>query len=210
MDEELSYSRSLMAGRRSAVALRRALTGVARHQAGYFTAGQALAVGYSYPAQRYHTRQGDWLRVDRGIYRLPDWPVTQHEDLARWTLWSRGRAVVSHETALAVHELRDVMPAQVDLTVPPGFRSRSPGVILHLGSVGETDMEQFDGFAITTSLRSILDAAAVGMQADQLARVIGEALDRGLVTIGAIRARDHEFGPRAAVTIEKALQQATP
>ena len=198
-----------MGARQSAVALRRALMGVARHQAGYFTAGQALEVGYSYPAQQYHMRQGDWVRIDRGIYRLPDWPVTQHEDLARWTLWSRGRAVVSHETALAVHELGDVMPAQVQLTVPPGFRSRSPGVILHLGSVGEPDVEQFEGFAVTAPLRSILDVATAGIEPDQLARAIGDALDRGLVTVRAIRARDQEFGPRAAGAIERALQQAT-
>ena len=91
--------------RRDPLELRRALTRVARQQAGYFTAAQALDTGYSYPSQRYHTQRGDWVRVDRGIYRLPEWPATQHEDLARWTLWSRGRGVVSHETALAVHEL---------------------------------------------------------------------------------------------------------
>jgi predicted transcriptional regulator of viral defense system len=196
-----------MTTRRSSVHLRRALTRVARHQAGYFTAGQALAVGYSYPSQRYHTRQGDWLRIDRGIYRLPDWPLTQHEDLARWTLWSRGRAVVSHQTALAVHELGDVMPARVHLTVPPGFRSRSPGLILHLGSIDEADTEQFEGFTVTTPLRSILDAAATSVEVDQLARAIQDALDRGLTTAGAIRTRAHQFGPAAVAAIDRALQQ---
>jgi predicted transcriptional regulator of viral defense system len=196
--------------RRSTVDLRRALTRVVRHQAGYFTAGQALAVGYSYPSQRYHTQQGDWLRIGRGIYRLPDWPSTQHEDLARWTLWSRGRAVVSHQTALAVHELGDVMPARVHLTVPSGFRSRSSALVLHVGSVRETDTEQFEGFAVTTPLRSILDSAATGLEVDQLSRVIGDALDRGLVTVEAIRARADEFGPAAALAIERALRQAPP
>ena len=193
--------------RRSTVELRRALTDVARTQAGYFTAGQALAVGYSYPSQRYHTKQVDWIRIDRGIYRLPEWPSTQHEDLARWALWSRGRAIVSHQTALAVHELGDVMPARVHLTVPPGFRSRSPELILHVGSVDRADMEQFQGFAITTPLRSILDAAATSLEIDQLAQVTRDALDRGLVTIGTLRSRAVEFGPAAALALERAFQQ---
>jgi len=195
--------------RRDPLELRRALTRIARQQAGYFTAAQALDAGYSYPSQRYHTQRGDWVRVDRGIYRLPEWPTTQHEDLARWTLWSRGRGVVSHETALAVHELGDVMPARVHLTVPPGFRSRSQAVVLHRALLDADDIERFEGFAATTPLRSILDSAAGGLEVDQLARTINDALDRGLVTIRSLRARADEFGPAAALAIERALLQET-
>jgi predicted transcriptional regulator of viral defense system len=194
--------------RRDPLDLRRALTRVAREQGGYFSAAQALRVGYSYPSQRYHTGRGDWLRVDRGIYRLPDWPASQHEDLARWTLWSRGRGVVSHETALDVHELGDVMPARVDLTVPPGFRSRSPAVRLHVAALGAAETMQFEGFAVTTPLRSILDAAAGGLEVDQLARVVDDALDQGLATAGSLRANADRFGPAAALAVERALRQA--
>src|SRR6266508_2070830 len=79
--------------------LRRRLLAIAARQSGYFTAAQALDAGYSYPAQRYHAKRGNWLRVDRGIYRFPEWPTGPREDLVRWSLWSRGRAVVSRETA---------------------------------------------------------------------------------------------------------------
>jgi predicted transcriptional regulator of viral defense system len=193
--------------RRDPLDLRRALARVARQQGGYFSAGQALQVGYSYPSQRYHTARGDWLRVDRGIYRLPDWPATQHEDLVRWSLWSRGRGVVSHDTALAVHELGDVMPARVHLTVPPGFRSRSPAVTLHVAALDEAEVERFEGFAVTTPLRSSLDAAAGGLEVDRLARVLEDALDRGLVTVGQLRGAADRFGPAAALAVERALRQ---
>src|SRR6266536_2147116 len=155
--------------RRDPSGLRRALARIAAQQAGYFSAAQALEVGYSYQVQWYHVRRGDWLRVDRGIYRLPDWPTSQHEDLVRWTLWSRWRAVVSHETALSVHELGDVMPARVHLTVPPSFRMRAPAVVIHKALLDPSDMEQFEGFSVTTPVRSILDAAATGTEVDQLA-----------------------------------------
>src|SRR5919201_4413818 len=115
---------SVVGGRR---ALRRRLLDVAGAQAGYFSAAQARAAGYSYQAQRYHAERGDWLRVGRAIYRLADWPAGPHEDLVRWNLWSGGRAVVSDESALSVHELGSADPARVHLTVPPGFRRRAGG-----------------------------------------------------------------------------------
>jgi len=70
--------------------LRRRLSAVAATQSGYFTAAQALEVGYSYPQQKFHADHGNWLRVDRGIFRIPDWPVGPHDDLVRWDLWSKG------------------------------------------------------------------------------------------------------------------------
>src|SRR2546428_5990833 len=126
---------------RDRIELRKRLTALAGPQSGYFTAQQALKIGYSYPAQRYHADRGNWTRVDRGIFRLPEWPTGQHDDLVRWTLWSRHRAVVSHETALAVHGLGDVNPARIHLTVPPGFRARPHGVVLHTGAVPTSDLQ---------------------------------------------------------------------
>lgn len=185
--------------------LRRALLAIVGEQSGYFTAAQAREAGYSYQAQRYHVEQGDWLRVARGIYRLPEWPPGEHEDLVRWTLWSGGRAVVSHASALAVHELGDVMPARVHLTVPPGFRAKAEGVALHVGEVPAEDLERREGFSVTAPLRSIFDAAAEGLEVDQLSRVIGDAIDRGLTTKRTLRSRSDEFGPRAALAIERAI-----
>lgn len=181
---------------------------LARTQAGYFTASQARQAGYSYQNQRYHIQRGNWLRVDRGIFRLPEWPAGDHEDLVRWTLWSRNRAVVSHQTALAVHELGDVMPAKIHLTVPPGFRAEGPGVVLHKGKLPKEDVDHREGFSVTTPLRSILDTAAGVIEVDHLGRVIDDAVERGLVTRKAIRARADEFGAEAALRIERALPLA--
>ncbi|MBA3736390.1 MAG: type IV toxin-antitoxin system AbiEi family antitoxin domain-containing protein [Actinobacteria bacterium] len=187
--------------------LRRRLLAIAARQSGYFTAAQALEAGYSYPAQRYHSKRGNWLRVDRGIYRLPEWPTGSHEDLVRWSLWSRGRAAVSHETALSVHDLGDVDPAHVHLTVPPNFRPRDPGVVIHRGELPRRDVEEHDGFRVTTPLRSLLDVAAGELDLDQLARAIEEALERGMTTRRALLERADEFGSSAALRIERALQE---
>jgi predicted transcriptional regulator of viral defense system len=187
--------------------LRRRLLAIAVTQSGYFTAAQALDAGYSYPAQGYHAKRANWLRVDRGIYRFPEWPTGPRDDLVRWSLWSRGRAVVSHETALSVHELGDVDPARVHLTAPPNFRQKNPGVVIHRADLATRDVEEHEGFRVTTPLRSLLDVAAGELDLDQLGQAIAEALARGMTTRRALLDRADEFGPNAALRIERALQE---
>lgn len=185
---------------------RRTLVGFASHQSGYFTAAQALEAGYSYQAQQYNVQQGNWLRIERGILRLPEWPPAQHEDLVRWTLWSRHLAIVSHQTALSVHELGDVNPARVHLTVPPGFRKTAPGIVLHRGDLRAEDAGQREGYSVTVPIRSVLDSAAE-VEIDQLARVVEEALERGLFTKRGLQERADAFGSAAALAVERALMR---
>lgn len=194
-----------MALRADPLELRTALHRIAASQGGYFTARQALDTGYSYPAQHYHTNRGAWERVDRGIYRLRDWPVPDHPDLIRWTLWSHGAGIVSHQSALDVHELGDFLPANVHLTVPPGTRRRARGVVLHEAELPDKDVEHGEGFRVTTPERSLLDTAATGVQLDQLAKAVGEAVSRGLTSTTRLRERADDFGPDAALAIERAL-----
>lgn len=193
--------------RRDRLDLRRRLMAVAATQSGYFTAAQALEAGYSYPAQKYNVDRGNWLRVDRGLFRFPEWPVGPHDDLVRWSLWSRGKAVVSHETALSVYELGDVNPARIHLTVPSNFRPNAPGVVLHRAVVPSEDVRDHEGYRITTPVRTLLDVAAGTLELDQLAGTVAEALERGLTTISSLRRRADEFGPEAALRIDRSLEQ---
>jgi predicted transcriptional regulator of viral defense system len=185
--------------------LRKKLVEIAAGQGGYFSANQALQAGYSYPAQHYHAVQENWLRVGRGIYRLSEWPSGPHDDLVRWALWSGQAGVVSHDSALAVHELGDVNPAKVHLSVPPGFRAKAPGVILHRALVPATEKQEHSGFWVTTPLRSLVDVAAGPIDLDQVATAIREALERGLVTARRLRDRADKAGDRSALRIERAL-----
>ncbi len=190
--------------------LHRRLTGIAATQSGYFSAAQALKVGYSYQAQKYHADRGNWTRIDRGVFRLSHWPTGAHDDLVRWSLWSRGKGVISHETSLAVHDLGDVNPAIVDLTVPPRFRPRERGVRLHFGELPDSDVLQYEGFRITTPLRSLLDVAAGDLELDRLVAAVRDACARGPATRTALLQRADEFGPHAALRIERALRIGVP
>lgn len=190
--------------------LRRRLAALAGEQSGHFTAAQALSVGYSYSAQKFHTDRGNWLRVERGLFRLPEWPVGEHDDLVRWALWSGSRAVVSHETALAVHDLGDANPADIHLTVPPNFRSRPPdGIRLHRGDLPEDDIWLYEGFRITTPSRTLLDVSAGTLDLDQLGDAIQQACDRTPAIRDTLISRAEELGPRAALRLERALRLVT-
>lgn len=43
------------------------------------------------------------------------------------TSWASGRGVLSHDTALDLHELCDINPAKVHLTLPPDYSPRRLG-----------------------------------------------------------------------------------
>lgn len=186
--------------------LRRRLAAVAVTQSGYFSAAQARSVGYSYQAQKFHADRGNWQRVERGIFRLPEWPTGMHDDLVRWSLWARGAAVVSHDTALAVHQLGDANPAAVHLTVPPRFRSSASGVVLHRGTLDERDVWQYEGFKVTSPLRTLLDAAKSNLDVDLLAIALADAGAREPGLGQSILARTGELPRRAAGRLQRALR----
>jgi len=185
--------------------LRRRLFAQAAEQAGYFTAAQAKAIGYSYQAQAHHVGAGNWLRIDRGLFRLVEWVPNIHDDLARWALWSKGRGVVSHETALAVHDIGEFESRRVDLTVPPGFTMRDRAVKLYYADLPPGDVVQRAGFRVTNPTRSIIDVASMAPDEDQLARAIAEAREHGVMTIRGLRTRAEAVDLRAALYIERAI-----
>ena len=172
---------------RSSKAAARLLSSRALEQGGYFTARQAREAGYDYPHLDYHVSSGNFERVDHGLYRFSSLPPGEHDQLIRLSLWSRNRkdepqAVVSHESALVLHDLTELLPNVVHLTVPPTFRKEPPeGCVLHKAVLPPEDVEERTGFRLTTPLRSLLDVAAGGMSQEQLEKAVAEALRRGLV-----------------------------
>lgn len=188
--------------------LRRRLAAVATTQSGHFSAAQALSVGYSYQAQKFHADRGNWLRVERGLFRLPEWPTGMHDDLVRWSLWARGRAVVSHDTALALHDLGEANPVDVHLTVPPNFRSRAPGVVLHRGVVEDRDVRQYEGFRVTTPLRTLMDMAASNLDVDQLSSAARDACERDPTLERALLTRAASLEGKSAERLGRAIRMA--
>ncbi len=186
---------------------------LAETQGGYFTAADAKALGYVYPHQHFHVKRGNWIRVDRGIFRLKYYPAVPHEDLIRWWLWSRKQGVISHESAATVYEVGEVLPSKTHLTVPPGFRKKRPhSVVLHRAQLEATDVETYEGFRVTTPLRTILDLAREHLDPERLTAVTRDALKKGLIDKKALldylAEMPKEVDPATQVTLQLAVRDA--
>jgi predicted transcriptional regulator of viral defense system len=189
-------------------ALRNRLAALAAAQSGYFTAAQARELGYDYSQHTFHTCRGNWVRVERGLYRLPHWPVDRHDDLVRAALRTRGIGVISHESAAAFHELGELDPLRTHVSVPRSFRASVTGLSLHpVMDLGNDDVEDQGAFRVTNPMRTLIDLGRSSTDGDQLSRALADALDRHLVTRRAVRARSEAVDVRAALAIERALAE---
>ena len=162
------------------------LFSTASSQLGYFPAAQAYECGYSRERLSNTTRTGRFQRIHRGIYRLRDYPNYPREEVvAAWLAVGKGTAVVSHESALDLLELSDVIPYAIHLTVPRSRRNlpRLPGVKIHTTTrpFDLLDLVTRDGMRVTSPARTILDIAEYGTAPEQVEMAIRQALSRGMV-----------------------------
>src|SRR5258708_16348623 len=182
----------------------RRLYEIGESQQGLFNTKQGTGAGFAEKTHAYHVKVGNWIREHRGIYRLADFPTAERPDLMRWYLWSQNRKEVpegtySHDTALSLHELSDIMPSKLHMTVPKHFRRNSliPEVLmLHRADLNESDIEQMQGVRVTRPLHTVLDLLQTGHVYRNLIRqAIAEAMRRGLITWTQIDSLPHDRLP---------------
>ncbi|MBK8097549.1 MAG: type IV toxin-antitoxin system AbiEi family antitoxin domain-containing protein [Planctomycetes bacterium] len=178
-----------------------ALAETALAQAGLFTAAQAAMAGYSAQLLAHHARAGRFERLRRGIYRITHFPAGDHDDLILAWLWTGREGVVSHQTALALGNLSDVLPSEIHLTLPVPWRRRRlrvpEGTRLHFGDVGSTERTWVGAVPVTTTARTLEDCAANNLAPNLLLQAAEQALHRGLVTrdeIPTVIATLRDFG----------------
>lgn len=164
---------------------------IADSQQGYFTSQQARLCGFLLPHFPRYVAAGEWSKEQRGIYRLARYPVTECPELVLWSLWSRSKlgeiqGTWSHETALDIYELSDVMPSKMHMTVPKRFRKSSPlppVLVLYFTDLDDTDVRWQQGYRVTTPLRTLADIVIEAtLSEDLIVQALTEALRRGLVS----------------------------
>lgn len=191
---------------------RRKLLEVASAQGGYFNAAQAQRCGFSRALLAHHAKRGGFLRVRHGLYRFPEYPASPREEvLAAWLAADRDVAVVSHESALDLLGLSDIVPNDVHLTVPrtKRYRSASPGVVIHTTTrpLGRDEVTVRDGMSVTSPVRSIMDAAQAGSAPEQIIAAVREAGERGIATGDQLSSAARERGGRVQRLIRQAVQE---
>ena len=179
----------------------RRLHEIAQSQQGFFTTKQAIGAGFSEKTHSYHANAGNWIREHRGIYRLADFPTPDRPDLMLWYLWSQDRqehseGTYSHDTALSLHELSDLMPSKLHMTVPREFRrnSRIPEIlVLHRANLDPSEVQEVHGVRVTRPLRTIEDLLRSGhVDRSQLKLAVDEAMRRGLISSREIDYMPHD------------------
>ena len=163
---------------------------IAAAQDGYFSLAQANEAGYSSQLIRHHCSTGKFERVRRGIYRLTAYPPGQRGDLMVSWLWSNQLGVFSHSTAMSLHELSDLLPDHIHITLPESQRGRKrevpPGLVLHFADLGPQDRAWYGNVPVTSPRRTLLDCVAYALNPDLLDQALEQAVQRGLLDVASI------------------------
>jgi predicted transcriptional regulator of viral defense system len=183
------------------------LYSIAEAQAGYFTARQAGQAGFSHERLSDLTMRGKFIRVQYGIYRLVHFPASRFEDMFIAHLRTGPASVISHESALAVYELSDVLPATIHVIIPRTASRRRKGIKLHTNQLQADEITQRDGLPVTTPARTIADVISDGLSFQLVKQAIIEALQRNLTNRQELLNQAERRKGSVAETIERVLHQ---
>jgi predicted transcriptional regulator of viral defense system len=155
-------------------------------QEGLFSAVQAKEAGCSQQLLGRYLATGKIERVRRALYRIVHFPRGENEDLIALWLWSRNEGVFSHETALFLHQLSDVLPTRAHLTLPRAWARREvklpPRVIVSYDDLPDEDRTWQGPVPVTTIRRTLADCLHADVSAELVAQASAQAAERGLIT----------------------------
>jgi predicted transcriptional regulator of viral defense system len=160
----------------------RQLYEIAENQAGYFSSSQAKEAGFSWERLSDNVKKGNFIRIYRAVYRLVQFPHSPYEDMFVTWLRTGPNSVISHESALYLYDLSDVLPAQMHVIMPRSGSRRRKEIRLHTHKLSENEIAHREGLPVTTASRTILDVAESGLAEEQVRQSIIDALRRGLTT----------------------------
>jgi predicted transcriptional regulator of viral defense system len=175
----------------------------AESQAGYFAAHQARESGFTWERLSSNVKSGRFIRVRRGIYRLTQFPGSDFEDLFVAWLRTGPDSVISHESALALYDLSDVLPSEIHVIVPRTSSRRRPDIRQHTHRLDAGEVTTREGLPVTTVPRTLADVAASGLAEEQVRLAIREAIERGLASARALRSYAQKRGGRFQVISQR-------
>ncbi|MDR1213437.1 MAG: hypothetical protein LBK54_05025 [Propionibacteriaceae bacterium] len=168
--------------------IREALWEIALDQYGYVTTLDAACLEVPEVELRKLAGRRKLVRVCQGVYRFPDFPVSQNDQFMEAVLWTRDpAATLSHETALDVRELSDVNPNVIHVTIPkrknPIRRKETPGAfVVHYEDLRPDQRGWWDQIPCVTA-ETAIDQTTISLPRPDL---VGQAIDhaeaQGLIT----------------------------
>ena len=152
-------------------------------QHGFVTTTQAQELGISPMALQMLVQRGTVDRAARGVYRFPQYPVSQYDQLALAVLWTGvPEACLSHETALDAYEISDINPNVVHITVAKRRRLRragGEGYVVHYEDLGPGQVGWWQEIPTVTVATAIDQCIAYGTPTYLLRQAIDNGHTRG-------------------------------
>ena len=157
---------------------------IAVDQYGFITFEDLRGIGADPVRLRRWNQAGKVARVGHGIYRFPQIPVTTLDPYMLATLWPSGRGVLSHDTALELHELCDVNPEKIHVTVPTGYRPRRQGgdqYVVHHGDLDDPEKAWHEGIPVVTPAIAVIQAIETGVPTHLIRQALESAERLGVI-----------------------------
>jgi len=161
--------------------LRTELWPIATAQYGYVTTGNARDLGVPAVELAKLAARKKLERVSYGLYRFPELPQTERDDYMRAVLATGvSEAILSHDTALLVHELCDINPNVIHVNVGKHrIRRNIPSVELHGEDLEPRDRTWWEGIPVVTVPVAIKQGIATKVPRHLLVQAIETARKRG-------------------------------
>ena len=181
-------------GTRKRVRLVDEIATIAQRQVGLLTREQAVGVGMSRPMVEQRLSSGIWVIRHPGVYAIAGTPMSWNHKVMAAVLAAGGDALASHWTGAALYRLDEIARTRNAVTVGGTTALRLRGVVVHRSVVlAPQDRSSIEGIPVMSVACTIVHCTGL-LSMGQLARVMDDALVRGLVTIDEIAETAERLG----------------
>jgi len=162
---------------------------IAQSQWGLVTSGQAHRVGLDNMTLSRLCERGSLVRVAHGVYRVAGAPIDQWEALrAEWLHTSSDTfaferlaqsipsAVVSGETAAALHRMGSFRALTIEFTTAERKQTQRPGVRFRARTLQTQDVDIQEGLPVTTREKTLADLVSARQDWSLLAEAVTDAV----------------------------------
>ncbi len=157
---------------------------VALDQYGFVTSKDAKRLNINVVELGKLSARGQLERLGYGIYRFPRFPTSSLDVYMHATLWANGRGVLSHDTALELHDLCDINPTRIHITVPVWYtpeRQRGDLYTVHCEELAAEDVTKYEGIPIVREAVAIAQGIRSGVPTYLLRQALETAARRGSI-----------------------------
>jgi predicted transcriptional regulator of viral defense system len=159
---------------------------IAADHYGFFTVEQAREAEVSAKTLHAMVRRGTLEHMSNGLYRVAAIAPSPRSEYMEASLWPRGlRGIISHDSALVLHDLSDVNPAKIHVTVPRTHRilRRVPPVyVIHRADLRPDEVGYVEGIPVTTPVRTIRDCYRAHLGPALIRQALEDGVRNGALT----------------------------